>query len=54
VAVKQYVVIDKSYLEGATSAEVRQLCAGGALMTDSARPQGQVWIMDLSWSPSGS
>lgn len=35
MAVKQYVVTDKSYLEGATSAKVRQLCAGGALMTDT-------------------
>ena len=35
MVVKQYVVIDKSYLQGATPAQVRQLCAGGALMTDT-------------------
>jgi len=33
--VKQQVVIDKSYLQGATPADVRQLCANGALMTDT-------------------
>lgn len=32
---KRYSVIDKSYLQGATAAEIQSLCSDGALMSDT-------------------